>query len=87
MTKDEIAQRLKQFFEHEFPNPGKELTYSTNLLTDWLVDSFGIVTTVMFLEREFGTNVEPADINAEVFTSIETLTDYVAARTGAAAEE
>jgi acyl carrier protein len=86
MTKQEIADKLKEFFHQEFPNPGKELTDTTNLLTDWLVDSFGVVSTAMFLEREFGVNVEPADINAEVFESIATLTDYVAARTGTATE-
>ena len=86
MTKQEIADKLKEFFHQEFPNPGKELTDTTNLLTDWLVDSFGVVSTAMFLEREFGVNVEPADINAEVFESIATLTDYVAARTGTTTE-
>lgn len=74
----EIKAQLKEFFEEEFPNPDSFLTDDTNLLNDWFVDSFGIVNTTLFLEQQFGIEISRADINAENFRSIETLSQYVA---------
>ena len=55
-----------------------ELSLDTHLLDDWFVDSFGIVNTTLFLEEKFGIEISRADINAENFRSIETLSRYVA---------
>jgi acyl carrier protein len=78
MQSSEIKLHLKVFFEEEFPNPGNTLTDDTNLLNDWFVDSFGIVNTTLFLEKKFGIEVCRADINANTFRSIESLSQYVA---------
>ncbi len=79
---NEIATRIKDFIEREFPQPGAELTLSTNLLEEWFIDSLGIVNTTLFLESAFGIDVRRADINAANFRSIETLARYVAERLG-----
>ncbi len=78
MNPEEIRHQLQEFFEREFPNPDAELTSDTHLLDDWLVDSFGIVNTTLFLEENFGIEVSRADINAENFQSIHALANYVA---------
>lgn len=78
MQTAEIKTQLKDFFEEEFPNPDSSLTDDTNLLNEWFVDSFGIVNTTLFLEQQFGIEISRADINAENFRSIETLSQYVA---------
>ena len=49
----EIKSKLKDFFEQEFPDSGTTLSDNTNLLNDWFVDSFGIVSTTLFLEQNF----------------------------------
>ena len=74
----EIKSQIKEFFEEEFPNPEMPLTNDTNLLDDWFVDSFGIVSTALFLEKKFSIEISPADINAENFRSIETISQYTA---------
>ena len=78
MQSAEIKSHLKDFFEKEFPNPGTDLTDDTDLLDDWFVDSFGIVNTTLFLEEKFDIEISRADINAENFRSVETLSRYVA---------
>ena len=78
MQSTEIKTKLKDFFEKEFPNPGTDLTDNTNLLDDWFIDSFGIVNTTLFLEEKFDIEISRADINAENFRSVETLSRYVA---------
>ncbi len=77
MQLSEIKSELKDFFEKEFPNSGTILSDSTNLLDDWFIDSFGIVSTVLFLEQKFGIEISRADINATTFSSIETLSQHV----------
>ncbi len=73
-----MTAELKEYFEREFPNPsGDALTMTTNLLEDWFIDSLSIVQTAMHLEQSFGVQVQRADITAEHFENIETLSDYV----------
>ncbi|MFQ5482877.1 MAG: acyl carrier protein [Nitrospinaceae bacterium] len=81
---EDIAQRITKFFENEFPNPDCQLTPTTHLLQDWLVDSFSIVNVILFLEQSFGVRVQESDIRAENFQTILTLTQFVAAQLGPA---
>jgi acyl carrier protein len=82
MTPGEISAKLRAFFEDSYPHQGMELTDSTDLLNGWFVDSLGIILTVVFLEKQFGVDVKPADVNGVNFHSIESLVKYVAMRTG-----
>ena len=82
MDLEQIKLQIKVFFESEFPDPHMELSLDTHLLDDWFVDSFGIVNTTLFLEEKFGIEISRADINAENFRSIETLSRYVQLKRG-----
>ncbi len=80
MQSIEIKSLLKDFFEAEFPKTDSALTDETDLLNDWFVDSFGIVNTTLFLENKFGIEICRADINAENFRSINTLSSYISSQ-------
>ncbi len=80
MQKEQISEQILQFIASEFPQPGIELTDSTNLLEEWFVDSLGIVETVMFLERNFGIQVRRADISGINFESVRSLSELVWSR-------
>ena len=82
MDLEQIKLQIKAFFEREFPDPDIELRPDTHLLDEWFVDSFGIVNTTLFLEEKFGIEISRADINAENFRSIETLSRYVQLKRG-----
>ena len=77
MTRDEIATRLMNFLQEEFPNQGQELTESTDLLEEWFVDSVGIIETALFLERTFDLDIRRADINGTNFRNVVALTSFV----------
>ena len=80
MDKAEIRSLLRAYLQDEFPNPGIELTDSTDLLDEWFIDSLGIIETVLFLETTFGIGISRADINGANFRSIATLSGFVAER-------
>lgn len=82
MQKEEIVRKIREFIASEFPMPGLELTSDTDLLQEWFVDSLGIVETVMFLERQFGVQLQRADINGVNFRNVESLSELVHARLG-----
>ncbi len=74
---EQLIETLLSFFNTEFPGTGIELTTDTNLLTNWLVDSLGIVNTTLFIEKQFGVNIGRADIKAENFQTIGHLVKFI----------
>ena len=80
MQQSELAMRLLGYLSEEFPNPGVDLTDTTDLLGEWFIDSLALVQTVMFIEAEFEVTVTRADINGENFHSVATLAAFVAGR-------
>lgn len=80
MNKNQIATRLTEFLQQEFPNPGMDLTESTDLLVEWFVDSLGIIETVLFIEQTFGVDIQRADINGTNFRNVATLSGFIADR-------
>ena len=77
MNSEEICAKIRDFLQTSFPNPSMELTYETGLLDGWFFDSMGIVQVVIFLESTFGCNVKAADVNADNFATIRTLSEFV----------
>jgi len=79
-TRDEIAGQIRAFLLEEFPDQGVELTDTTSLLDDWMIDSVGIVSTVLFLESHFDIEIARADLNGTTFATIDALANLVASR-------
>lgn len=70
---NDIQNALINFLETEFPGNGSELTFETPLLTEWFVDSLGIINTVLFLESQFNIQLDRADITADNFQDLNHL--------------
>ncbi|MHC4092385.1 MAG: acyl carrier protein, partial [Planctomycetota bacterium] len=75
-----IAERIRAHFVSAHPVAAADLGLDASLLEDVLVDSLAIVSTIAFLEDTFGIRVRRADINARVFGSLRTLSEYVTAQ-------
>jgi len=45
-------------------------------------DSMAVVTVVTMIEDEFGVTVEDDELSADVFATVGSLSDFVAAKTG-----
>ncbi len=62
-----------------------ELTEHTDLMASGVLDSFGAVQLLQFVEQEFGVRIPDADIGPEIFATAARLGDYVEKRQAAAA--
>lgn len=56
---------------------GGQLTNTTHLLDDGILDSLGMLRMVEFLESNFGIKVEADEINRQNFKSINSLAAFV----------
>jgi acyl carrier protein len=58
---------------------------ATPLFSSGIIDSFSLVSLIMFIESEGGIKVEPLDVNLENLDSIERILAYVGRKTADAA--
>jgi len=77
MNIEEIKESIKNYLLENVPNQGLDLSYDTDLLNEWFIDSLGTINTILFLEEKFGLTIKRSDINADNFTSINTIANYV----------
>ena len=73
LGKDDILE----FLETDLGVDVGELDVDTLLFSSQLVDSFALVTLMMFLEREAGIRIGPADVNLDNMDSIGRMLAYV----------
>ena len=73
LSKDDILE----FLETDLGVDIGELDVDTPLFSSQLVDSFALVTLMMFLEREAGIRIAPADLNLDNMDSIGRMLAYV----------
>lgn len=76
-----IRQYIEERFLVEF---GDDLTDETDLFKTGIMDSFGYLQMMNFLETEFSVEISPEDILTNVFVSLSTIDAFVAGKTGAA---
>jgi acyl carrier protein len=80
MDKNAIAEQIKAYLVQKNTRSGALLKHDTLLLEEWFIDSMGIVTLVLFLEKQFGIRMGPADISAANFRTLDALSTFVAAK-------
>lgn len=71
-----ITEKLKEFFQREFPTT-ESFDESSKLLETCLADSFSIINAVLFIEKEFGIKFGRADVIPANFNTINALASYV----------
>jgi len=85
MSRSEV---LARYIENEILNGRAVASVSEDddLLASGLVDSLGVMSLILFIEREMGVDVPPEDVTIENFMSISTIEAYLARREGEAGE-
>jgi len=63
----------KEFIEIE----DNKITYDTPLITSGLIDSFSMVSLLVFLENKFKVKIPPAKATPDSFDSINKITALV----------
>ena len=73
-----MKKELKHFLETtllvEFD---EEVDDDTNLFTTGLVDSYGYVELVTFLEKTYGVSIPNEDLNANALTTVNSIVQYM----------
>lgn len=78
-----IKNQLRQFIISEFIADGKgsELTDTVPLIDSGVIDSFGIMSLLGYLEENFSIEISGDDLVPENFASIETISKFIALKT------
>ena len=77
----DIEQRIKTYVAEEMMGPqGREtdgLSESTELFASGIIDSFGLLALVQYLEREFGIRVKDEEMHPENFRDVTSIARFV----------
>lgn len=86
MTSNVVLGQIRDFITENFlyARPDFDLQDSDPLLGKGIVDSMGVMEVVVFLEEQFGLEVDDADITEENLGSVEAIATYVTERTSTA---
>ena len=76
----DIKEVLQKFISQELLNGHQLVSTEDNLLTDDILDSLGVISLVIFIEKQFEINVPPEDILIENFRTINVITNYIEGR-------
>ncbi len=78
----DAPDRIKRFIEQEvLLGEVTKLENDTPLLTG-MIDSFGLMQLVSFLEDEFGIEIDPRDMTPEHFGTVDHMVTLVRQRSG-----
>ncbi|WP_030019160.1 acyl carrier protein [Streptomyces monomycini] len=73
------TQKIQQFIEERFlVEFGGEVTAETDLFKAGVIDSFGYIQLMSFIEDEFELRISDDDLLANVFVSLADLDAFVA---------
>jgi acyl carrier protein len=61
------------------------LNDQTELMNSGVLDSFGVVQLILFVEEKFGIRIPDNEIGPDLFASASTISDYIDARRPAGA--
>lgn len=75
MDLNNIQTKIKQFLEADTKREIKD--YSINLIDAGILDSFGIIKLITFIEHEFSISVDIDSMDEESFSSINSLAEHI----------
>jgi acyl carrier protein len=82
------TEKIQQFIEERFlVEFGTEVTPQDDLFKTGVIDSFGYILLMKFLEDEFALKIEDEEILANVFVSLEAIDGFVANKLAGARQE
>lgn len=70
-------EAILDFLETDLGVEISDIDADTSLFSSQLVDSFALVTLMMFLEREAGIRIAPVDVNLDNMDTINRMLAYV----------
>jgi len=78
MNLDEMKTLILDYIRKEYMDKEEvELNYDTPLISSGYIDSFSMVSLLVFLERKFNIKIPPAKATPEAFDSVNKIVDLV----------
>ncbi|WP_327320188.1 acyl carrier protein [Streptomyces sp. NBC_01235] len=78
------TEKIRQYMEERFlVDFGEDVTADTDLFKAGVMDSFGYLQLMDYLETEFGVKIASDEILSNVFVSLATIDAFVAHKMGA----
>jgi len=81
MTADQIKDEIRNYVTTTIvQNKGLNITDTTALITEGIMDSISTLKLVDFLENRFNISFEPHDVDRENLDTIDLIASFVAAK-------
>lgn len=77
MEQQEVAEHIKASLEAVLQREVVGLTAGSRLFEDLSLDSMSVLELLLTLEDTIGLEIDPDELDAEVFRSFGSLSDYV----------
>ena len=75
---DVVREKIIHFIKNNFMrNSSDQLTYEYPLLVEGVIDSLSMMTTILFLEKQFKLDFSVIDIKRDDFTNVNTICNLV----------
>lgn len=78
--REKIQRFLEETFLFQF---GNEVTTASDLFKEGVIDSYGYIELVKFIEQEFGIALSDEELLSNVLVSLDDMTEFVTQRLGA----
>jgi acyl carrier protein len=67
---EDMKELIRKYVISEYLDEGDEITYDTPLISSGTVDSFSMVSLLVFLENKFKIKIPPQKATPEAFDSV-----------------
>ncbi|MCX6302169.1 MAG: acyl carrier protein [Bacteroidia bacterium] len=74
---EDIKELIRKYVISEYLDEGEEITYDSPLISSGYVDSFSMVSLLVFLENKFKIKIPPEKATPEAFDSVNKIVELV----------
>lgn len=79
--KNEIMEKLENYLKEEIlQQPNRKIEANEPLISSGLIDSFSLVDVALFVEDNFGVQIDDTELNADTFDTLDALADLIIER-------
>jgi acyl carrier protein len=73
-----MKDQIRKYVQEEIlKQPNRQIESDEPLISSGLIDSFSLVDIALFVEDKFGVRIDDAELNADVFDSLDELTALI----------
>ncbi|MCU0455556.1 MAG: acyl carrier protein [Bacteroidales bacterium] len=74
---EDIKELVRSYIVKEYLEEDEEITFDTPLISSGYVDSFSMVSLLVFLENKFKIKIPPSKATPEAFDSVNKIVELV----------